>query len=235
MCGIVGILEQAADDALRLHVQRMTDTLRHRGPDDGGIWTDAAAGAALGHRRLAVLDLSPAGHQPMHSASGRHVIVFNGEIYNHLALRRQLPEQTWRGHSDTETLLACVETWGLEIALRRCVGMFAFAVWDCQERTLLLARDRMGEKPLYYGWQDGVFFFASELKAITAHPRFRPEIDRDALTLLLHYNYIPAPHSIYKGIRKLRPGCLLGAMSRRRGRQPAGSGCAVGSISLRRH
>jgi asparagine synthase (glutamine-hydrolysing) len=209
MCGIAGILELTADDALQQHMQRMTDTLRHRGPDDSGIWTDAAAGVALGHRRLAVLDLSPAGHQPMLSASGRRVIVFNGEIYNHLELRTQLPEQAWRGRSDTETLLAGIESWGLEETLRRSVGMFALAVWNREERTLLLARDRIGEKPLYCGWQNGLFFFASELKAVKAHPRFRPEIDRDALTLLLRYNYIPAPHSIYKGIRKLRPGCLL--------------------------
>ncbi len=138
------------------------------------------------------------------------MLVFNGEIYNHLALRRQLPEQAWRGHSDTETLLACIESWGLEESLRRCAGMFALAVWNCTERTLQLARDRMGEKPLYYGWQhESLFLFASELKAIAAHPRCRLEVDRDALTLLLRYNYIPAPHSIYKGICKLRPGCLL--------------------------
>ncbi|MCW5200227.1 asparagine synthase (glutamine-hydrolyzing) [Desulfobulbus sp. F4] len=209
MCGIAGILENAADDALRQHVQGMTDTLLHRGPDDGGIWTDAAAGIALGHRRLAILDLSPAGHQPMHSVTGRYAIVFNGEIYNHLKLRRRLPNQSWRGHSDTETLLSCIEAWGIEATLERSIGMFAFAVWDRDDRVLTLARDRIGEKPLYYGWQGELFLFASELKAIKAHPLFKPEIDRDALTLLLLYNYIAAPFSIYKGICKLIPGTLL--------------------------
>ncbi len=187
----------------------MTAALWHRGPDDEGIWTDEAAGIALGHRRLAILDLSPAGHQPMASASGRYLIIFNGEIYNHLELRQRLPGQSWQGHSDTETLLACIEAWGLEVTLQRSVGMFALAVWDQEARQLALARDRMGEKPLYYGWQGGTFLFASELKAMKAYPFFSAEINRDALTLLLRYNYIPAPFSIYTGIYKLSPGTFL--------------------------
>lgn len=193
--------------------RRMADTLIHRGPDDAGVWVDDAAGLALGHRRLAILDLSPAGHQPMVSVSGRWVIAFNGEIYNHLELRRSLESQgrapAWRGHSDTETLLAAIEAWGLPGALQRSVGMFALALWDRESRTLTLARDRLGEKPLYYGWQRGVLLFGSELKALRAHPAFVGDIDRGALALFFRHNYVPAPHSIYQGIRKLPPGACL--------------------------
>jgi asparagine synthase (glutamine-hydrolysing) len=187
----------------------MADSLQHRGPDDAGAWVNPEAGIALGHRRLSIVDLSPMGHQPMVSASRRYVIILNGEIYNHVVLRAALGRQLWRGHSDTETLLACFEAWGIEPTLRKCVGMFAFALWDSVVRALYLVRDRMGEKPLYYGWQKGVFLFGSELKALKQHPLFRGEIDRDALTLLLRHNYIPAPYSIYKDIRKLPPGTLL--------------------------
>lgn len=197
-----------------LQIRAMVSALRHRGPDGAGVWVNAEAGVALGHSRLAVLDLSDSGHQPMVSGSGRYVIVFNGEIYNHLALRAQLQDGNsqqvnWRGHSDTETLLAGIEAWGLEKTLKNTTGMFALALWDRQERTLYLARDRLGEKPLYYGWQKGDFVFGSELKAIKAHSSFEGEIDRNAITLLLRHSYIPGPYSIYKGVRKLPPGCFL--------------------------
>lgn len=181
----------------------------HRGPDDAGVWVDQAAGVALSHRRLAILDLSPAGHQPMTSPSGRYVIVFNGEIYNHLELRESLSGYIWRGHSDTETLLAAFENWGVETTLKKTVGMFAIALWDREARVLTLARDRLGEKPLYYGWQRGVLLFGSELKALRAHPAFEGEIDRDVLTLFLRHNYVPAPYSIYRGISKLPPGAYF--------------------------
>ncbi len=172
-----------------------------------GAWADA--GVALAHRRLSILDLSAAGNQPMSSASGRFVVVFNGEIYNHLELRRMLGDLPWRGHSDTETLLACIEAWGIAPTLSRFTGMFAFAVWDSARRELTLARDRLGEKPLYYGWQGGSFLFGSELKALTAHPAWRGEVDRNALALFMRYGYVPLPHSIWRGVRKLLPGSCL--------------------------
>jgi len=219
MCGIVGFVGYGGlpSGTVANIAQRMGEAIRHRGPDDSGIWQDNAAQVALAHRRLSILDLSPAGHQPMMSASGRYVIAFNGEIYNHLELRADLEKVGaggtaglgWRGHSDTETLLAGVDAWGLEETLKRCVGMFALALWDRQDRVLSLARDRIGEKPLYYGWQNGVFLFGSELKALKAHPAFVGEINRDAITLQLRHNYIPAPYSIYQGIFKLLPGSVL--------------------------
>ena len=226
MCGLTGFLSgQWPGDVARSWIKRMTDAISHRGPDSEGNWLDADAGFALGHRRLSILDLSPAGHQPMVSASGRFVIAFNGEIYNHLELRGLLGEYGcraslamattggWRGHSDTETLLAGIEAWGVEATLKKSIGMFAIALWDRQTHTLTLARDRMGEKPLYCGWQgcgnERVFLFGSELKALKAHPAFAAEIDRGALCLLLRHNYIPAPYSIYQDIAKLEPGCLL--------------------------
>lgn len=202
----------------------MAQAILHRGPDDSGTWLDASHGIALAHRRLSILDLSPAGHQPMHSGSGRFVLVFNGEIYNHLELRKQLELQdvavAWRGHSDTETLLACVDAWGLERTLSASVGMFALALWDRRERTLQLARDRMGEKPLYYGWQNGALLFGSELKALLRHPAFERRVDRDALALLLRHNYIPAPYSIWKGISKLEPATVLTLAENRPGARP---------------
>ena len=188
---------------------RMGEAIGHRGPDDSGVWLDADGGIGLSHRRLSVLDLSPAGHQPMVSASGRYVIAFNGEIYNHLDLRRQLSDRAWCGHSDTETLLAGFELWGIEQTLQATVGMFAIALWDRIDRSLILARDRLGEKPLYYGWQGGVFLFGSELKALKHHPSFQGEVDREALALYLRYSYVPAPRSIYRGMCKLAPGTLL--------------------------
>ncbi|WP_026606747.1 asparagine synthase (glutamine-hydrolyzing) [Methylocapsa acidiphila] len=219
MCGVAGFLGSGGvgPDEWPSLLNRMGAAIAHRGPDSCGIWTDADAGIGLAHRRLAVVDLSPAGRQPMISPSGRFVIIFNGEIYNHVELRMELDAALekksqsigWRGHSDTETLLAGFDVWGVETTLKRSVGMFAIALWDKQRRELVLARDRMGEKPLYYGWCNGVFLFGSELKVIKAHPAFRGEIDRDAVALLLKHSYIPAPYSIYKGVRKLKPGMLL--------------------------
>ena len=211
MCGVAGIL--GGKSSLEDHLQVMANSLRHRGPDDHGVWFDNDARMGLAHTRLSILDLSSAGHQPMPSASGRFIISFNGEIYNHLDLRSQLQKcdsaPNWRGHSDTETLLAGFEAWGIEATVKKSIGMFAFAVWDKQSRTLTLARDRIGEKPLYYGWQNGVFLFASELKAIKCHPSFCADIDRNSLCLLMRHNYIPAPYCIYQGIAKLESGSLL--------------------------
>lgn len=216
MCGITGFLSlqgtvPAAD--LEAMVTRMAATLAYRGPDEQRAWTDAAAGCALGHRRLSILDLSAHGAQPMHSACGRYVIVFNGEIYNHGSLKNELAHAgaapQWRGHSDTEIMLAAIAHWGLRDATTRFTGMFAFALWDRQERTLSLVRDRAGEKPLYYGWVGNTFVFGSELKALRAHPAWRGEIDRGALTLFMRYACVPAPYSIYRGIRKLPPGTLV--------------------------
>lgn len=218
MCGFVGFLTLDAGgmDSLDGLATRMADAIAHRGPDGAGAWSDTQAGIALAHRRLAIVDLSPAGFQPMVSADSRYVIVFNGEIYNHGDLREELNRSgrapNWRGHSDTETLLACIAAWGIRATVARCVGMFAFAVWDKAERRLTLGRDRLGEKPLYYGWQarngKRSFVFGSELKALKPHPAFEGRVNRDALSLQLRLNYIPAPHSIYTGIAKLEPGCL---------------------------
>ena len=213
MCGITGFLTLTTETELemKLLIARMADQLAHRGPDDSGVWVDRLAGVAFGHRRLSILDLSPDGHQPMHSESGRYVIVFNGEIYNFDELRLTLERigHEFRGHSDTEVILAAMEQWGVDGALPFFNGMFAFAVWDCQDRRLHLVRDRLGEKPLYYGWMGQTFLFGSELKALVAHPEFKEEVDRDALALYLRYNCIPAPYSIYRGIKKLPPATRL--------------------------
>lgn len=218
MCGIAGYLygasaaSTAEEAAVVLH--RMGKAIAHRGPDDTGVWYDPDPVIGFVQRRLSIIDLSAAGHQPMHSASGRYVIVFNGEIYNYKELRRELEGRraggvSWRGHSDTEALLAGIEAWGVEPAIRRCVGMFAFALWDRHARCLTLGRDRIGEKPLYYGWQGQTFLFGSELKALKAHPAFHAGVNRDAVALLMRHNYIPAPYSVFTGISKLPPGCLL--------------------------
>lgn len=211
MCGIVGVWGPLADK--RSVIERSCQSIRYRGPDSRGYWQDEDAGLALGHVRLAILDLSEAGHQPMLSACGRYVLILNGEIYNHLALRSMLQEHqqaaAWRGHSDTETILACFAAWGVEMTLGRVTGMFALALWDRQERTLSLMRDRFGEKPLYMGFSGGNFVFGSELKALAEIPGFTKELDREALSLLMRHNYIPAPWSIYRGIKKLLPGTTL--------------------------
>ncbi|MGH8183806.1 MAG: asparagine synthase (glutamine-hydrolyzing), partial [Rhodanobacteraceae bacterium] len=192
-------------------MQKMTHAIRHRGPDDAGSYSDEDTGMWLSHRRLSVVDLSPEGHQPMVSASGRFVMVYNGEVYNHRRLRPELQASgaRFRGHSDTEVMLAAIEQWGLDAAVRRFVGMFALALWDRQERTLTLVRDRLGIKPLHYGWTGTMFAFASELKAIAALPHFEGQVDRGALCLLLRHNDIPAPYSIYRGLHKLPPGAML--------------------------
>jgi asparagine synthase (glutamine-hydrolyzing) len=211
MCGIVGIWGSVPDKVglIGAACRRM----RHRGPDDTGFWEDAEAGLAFGHVRLAIVDLSAAGHQPMVSACGRYVMVLNGEIYNHMELRSRLEQgglaPAWRGHSDTETLLACFAALGVEATLRSTVGMFAVALWDRTAQSLVLARDRMGEKPLYYGYAGASLVFASELKALAGVPDFGRELDRRALTLLMRHNYIPAPHSIYQGVAKLPPGAWV--------------------------
>jgi asparagine synthase (glutamine-hydrolysing) len=209
MCGMVGIWTSKTINKGILN--KAVRSLAHRGPDDSDSWFDESAGLGLGFVRLSIQDLSLAGHQPMHSACGRYLIAFNGEIYNHLALREQIGEHApaWRGHSDTETLLACFIAWGVKKTLKATVGMFAIALWDRQEKKLVLARDRMGEKPLYYGYVGGAFVFASELKALSGLPGFSGDIDRGALALLMRHNYIPAPHSIYQGLYKLLPGMWL--------------------------
>jgi len=216
MCGIAGFFElKKKSYNNEKSLQRMTASIAYRGPDDCGHWFDPVVGIGLGHRRLSILDLSPAGHQPMFSVSGRYVMVFNGEIYNFRQIRKELEEAagdinvSWRGHSDTEVMLAAFEAWGVEESTNRFVGMFASAVWDREERRLYLLRDRLGEKPLYYGWAGDTFLFGSELKALRAHPAWRGDIDRDALALYMRHNYIPAPYSIFTGIRKLVPGTIL--------------------------
>lgn len=186
----------------------MSDSLAHRGPDDDGVWCDTNAGLALSHRRLSIIDLSESGHQPMLSASGRYAMTFNGEIYNYIELRNQL-QQDWRGQSDTEVLLAAFNAWGIEKTLKSIVGMFALALWDREERRLTLARDRLGEKPLYFGWQGEDFLFASELRALKLHPSFLGEVSAHAAAVFLKYNYIPAPYSIYAGIHKLNAGSFV--------------------------
>ena len=225
MCGITGFLTTngGSTEHLAATAVSMADQIAHRGPDDSGVWTDAQTGIAFAFRRLSILDLSSAGHQPMISASGRYVIVFNGEIYNFEDIRRVLEPSGhhFRGHSDTEVMLSAFEEWGLETAVKKFTGMFAFALWDRQERTMSLARDRVGIKPMYYGWSGGAFLFASELKALHAHPDFHPEIDRGALALFMRHNYIPAPYSIYTGIRKLLPGCIVNI------RNPSRPGSAI--------
>lgn len=213
MCGIAGYFtkENVIDPSVILNGMGLP--ILHRGPDSSGEWFCSEFGVGLSHRRLAIVDLSVAGHQPMHSKSNRYVISFNGEIYNHLDIRQELGElgkaPEWQGHSDTETLLAGFDAWGIRETVVRCVGMFAFAVWDTAEKVLTLGRDRLGEKPLYYGWQGEHFLFGSELKALKAHPAFLGNINRDAIALLLRHNCIPAPFSIYNGINKLMPGCLV--------------------------
>lgn len=211
MCGIAGLVD-SSDAALPV-LELMLDRLAHRGPDDSGTWHDDDSGMALGHHRLSIIDLSPTGHQPMVSVSQRHVLTYNGEIYNHAELRRELDSTdsalAWRGTSDTETLLAAIEVWGIKTALERSNGMFAFALWDRQQRCLTLARDRMGEKPLYFGWVAGRFAFASELKAFTQLPGWAPRMHAPAITAFLRAGYVRGFESAVTGIFRLPPGCLL--------------------------
>jgi asparagine synthase (glutamine-hydrolysing) len=209
MCGFAGILQSdRAPDNWIGPLQRMGEAIRHRGPDDGQVWHDAEAGIGFSFRRLAIIDLSPGGRQPMASHSGRYVIIFNGEIYNYQDIRARLADrvESWHGHSDTEVLLAAIEAWGVEKAVKATIGMFAFALWDRQERQLFLGRDRIGVKPLYYGWSGNSFLFGSELKALQALPGFSAEIDRQAVSDYLRGGFIPAPRSIYTGFNKLAPG-----------------------------
>jgi asparagine synthase (glutamine-hydrolysing) len=213
MCGIAGIFTARSVD--KMLVAAMGDRLAHRGPDDHGIWIEQETGVGLAHRRLSIVDVSPSGAQPMASANGRWVISYNGEVYNHGVIRVQLeteghaPAAGWRGHSDTETLIEAISAWGLVATLKRAVGMFAIALWDRSERRLHLARDRFGEKPLYFGWAGSDFVFASELKALRCHPSFDRSIDRGVLALFVERNYIPVPWSIYRGTYKLAPGHVL--------------------------
>lgn len=212
MCGISGFLNIAKNkskEELTNIIVPMTDMLYHRGPDSSGIWIEETWGLALGHRRLSVIDLSREGHQPMES--NRYVITYNGEVYNFNSIRKELENRGYRfkGHSDTEVILSSIEEWGILHAIEKFIGMFAFALWDKKEKKLYLVRDRIGEKPLYYGWIGNTFVFGSELKAIRRHPEFNSEVDKNVLNSFLRFNYIPTPYSIYKGIYKLNPGSIL--------------------------
>lgn len=217
MCGFCGfyVARQVSSSFAGAEntIVSMMDRIQYRGPDDSGHWLDEANRLAFGHRRLSIQDISAAGHQPMHSASDRYVIVFNGEVYNFPEIRTAIEKQrgghVWRGHSDTEIILEAFELWGMKETLQRMVGMFALALFDKKERKLYLARDRMGEKPLYYGWQGGSFLFASELKSMYAHPQWQGEINRDVIVPYLRYNNVPETLSIYQGIHKLMPGTFL--------------------------
>lgn len=225
MCGITGYFEtvpRSTREELEATAVTMAATLHHRGPDDSGVWTDPIAGIVLAHRRLSILDLSPLGHQPMHSPCGRYVVTFNGEIYNFRALRQELEArgQQFRGQSDTEVLVACVTEFGILSAVRRFNGMFAFALWDRRERQLYLVRDRLGEKPLYYGYLGTTLVFGSELKALRTHPGFGCRLNRGALALYMRHNYIPAPFSIYEGISKVLPGTMVQISSESTDRTP---------------
>lgn len=210
MCGISGYIDNTStrDNSVDI-LKRMLATLRHRGPNDTGLWVDGPV--AIGHKRLSILDLSSCGHQPMQSMSGRYILAFNGEIYNHFALRSEQEQRGWsfKGHSDTEVLLSLVEDFGLQQALSRCIGMFAIVLWDREIRKLQLARDRFGEKPIYYGWHGGCFLFGSELKALVEHPLFCREVDRESLAMLFSFGYVPSPWSIFRDISKLKPGSIL--------------------------
>jgi asparagine synthase (glutamine-hydrolysing) len=212
MCGLTGAFDpnqQLGADSLRQMVGQMTSAIVHRGPDDVGLWSDSEARVAFGHRRLSIIDLTEAGQQPMISANGRWVIAYNGEMYNTSVIRELLGEIKYRGHSDTEVLVEAFAQWGVEVAVSRITAMFAFAAWDTQENELWLVRDRFGEKPLYYGWNGNVLLFGSELKALLAVEGFSPDIDRQALGMLVRKTSIPAPSTIYRGIKKLIPGSVL--------------------------
>ncbi len=210
MCGVCGMLspQHSVDETT---IRRMTNSLAHRGPDDSDIWLDIIHGIGLGHRRLSIIDLSPLGRQPMQSSCGRYVIAYNGEVYNFKQLRDELSVlgHTFRGDSDTEVILAAIVQWGLNVALSRFVGMFAIAIWDRKRHALSLVRDRLGIKPMYYGWADNRFVFGSELKSLCNCQNFNKTIDRESLRQYFRYGYIPAPRSVYKNARKLEPGTIL--------------------------
>src|SRR3974390_1500976 len=213
MCGIAGVLI-ASNDAragLERDAAAMADCLAHRGPDDHGIWSDVEAGVMLTPRRLSIVDLAPAGHQPMISADGRYVISYNGEVYNHQELRPELEARGihFRGHSDTEVMVEAFAAFGIEPTIKRLIGMFTIALWDRRKRTLTLVRDRLGIKPLYWAKFGGLFLFGSELKALRAHHGWTPRINRNAVASFMRYNYVPAPHSIYENVNKLEPGSIL--------------------------
>ena len=225
MCGITGFIEYqggSSAQALKARVLKMSKTLHHRGPDDSGVWVEPASAVAFGHTRLSIQDISSLGHQPMISRSQRYVITYNGEIYNFLDLRAELLklQHAFRGNSDTEVALAAIEQWGLEAALKKFTGMFALAVWDRRDKSLYLARDRIGEKPLYYGWLGSTFAFASELKALRTHPDWDNTIDRNSLSLFLRHKYIPTPYCIYEYINKLQPGAFLHLQGNRPNAEP---------------
>jgi len=213
MCGVVGYLTAETDSNIETNIRQMNQTLHHRGPDSGSVWIDKQNGVGFGHRRLSVIDLSSHAKQPMQSSCGRYVLTYNGEIYNHLNLRKELDVSglapNWRGHSDTETLLAAISAWGLSKTLEQITGMFVFALWDKKAKQLSLARDRFGEKPLYYGWLNNIFVFGSELKSLQAHPNFNNKIDRDVLSLYFQYTCVPSPYSIFEDIYKLEPASVL--------------------------
>jgi asparagine synthase (glutamine-hydrolysing) len=222
VCGFVGFINSSSSmdrETLTSLVEKMTAPIFQRGPDDLGIQVEPASGLAFGFRRLSILDLSPEGHQPMTSRNGRYTMVFNGEIYNYQEIRDEMLArgQAFRGHSDTEVLLAAFTEWGPAATIAQCNGMFAIALWDRQEDRLHLFRDRVGKKPLYYGWQGRTFLFGSQLSALKVHPDFKAAVDRDALALYMRHNAVPDPHSIYEGIRKLMPGCGLTLDPRRPG------------------
>jgi asparagine synthase (glutamine-hydrolysing) len=216
MCGINGFYSNSSLTFNNV-ILKMNSVISHRGPDNSGVWQDTNSGIVLGHQRLSIIDLSDAGNQPMRSNSGRFILTYNGEIYNHLEIRKEIEKNDtnikWHGNSDTETLLEAIDFWGIEITLQKIEGMFAFGLWDQKTRCLTIARDHIGEKPLYYGWQgkgdNKIFLFSSELKALKIHPEFNGEINRDAIALQLRHNCIPAPYSIYKNIYKLLPGSYL--------------------------
>jgi asparagine synthase (glutamine-hydrolysing) len=217
MCGFVGFYsEKNYGNELESIMDSMLEQIKSRGPDSRGQWSDPQSGIHLGHQRLSILDLSPTGHQPMISISKRYVLSYNGEIYNHLELRKEIEENNsinWNGTSDTETLLMCIELYGVATTCTKIKGMFSFAVWDTKKQELYLARDRLGEKPLYYGWHNNngnrIFLFGSDLRAFKPHPQYNPSVDRNSLSLLLRHNYIPSPYCIYKGFSKLEAGSII--------------------------
>jgi asparagine synthase (glutamine-hydrolysing) len=240
MCGLAGMISSKSIDGISNQVRLMTSLLSHRGPDDEGIWVEKGVG--LGHKRLSIVDLSINGKQPMHSHCGRYVIVYNGEIYNHLDLRKALDTEhvdlKWNGQSDTETLICCILHWGLEEALRRSKGMFALALWDKKEKKLQLARDRMGEKPLYWGWAGSDLIFGSELKALRSHSGFPNKICRSSLSQYLRFMYVPAPLSIHPEIYKLEPGSILSVNMPHppiASKLPVRPGEKYGSIEIKRY